>query len=496
MAPAVKGGLAAAGVALAVGAVTLNRTLVGVFYDDGLYTGLALALAGGQGYVHPHLPGAPAAVHYPPVYPLVLAPLVGLFPLHAAALAGKVLNLLLGALGAGLVAWHAVRVNLLGLDPTRAVSRWLAPAVVAATAMAIPVLAVQSVLFSEPLFAVLLATAIIAADRGAAPWLTGLAVALALLTRSIAIAACAGIAASWLVRREPWPRIRAALLPAVAAAVLWGAWVLTHADGIDPAIGLNYGSYGEHLRQAGLAPLAHAPDIARPLAALTLGWIPWRWVYDVCTIAAIGIGLYGITILARRSAIGYTLACYLLVLALWPEVPDRFLWAVLPWLALAWPAGAVALWRRPGGAVRIPVAALAAFMVVGYAVYEARGLAGRWWAGQSEAIAANFAELLPAVAALPADAVLATDNEALVWLYTRRRTVPLYLFAWRGGELVEPDPAAHRAFLERQGVTHVLLAAARGGSARELRALMHTYPGWLAGMSSWAGGRGLFVVTP
>ena len=62
-----KGGLAAAGVALAVGALALNRALIGVFYDDGLYAGLATALAHGSGYVHPHLPGTPAAVHDPPL---------------------------------------------------------------------------------------------------------------------------------------------------------------------------------------------------------------------------------------------------------------------------------------------------------------------------------------------------------------------------------------------------------------------------------------------
>ncbi|HEX4573810.1 MAG TPA: hypothetical protein VH158_01670, partial [Gemmatimonadales bacterium] len=56
--------LAVGGVALVAGAVTLNHNLVGVFYDDGLYAGLATALAHGMGYVHPHLPGTPAAVHF------------------------------------------------------------------------------------------------------------------------------------------------------------------------------------------------------------------------------------------------------------------------------------------------------------------------------------------------------------------------------------------------------------------------------------------------
>ena len=61
-------------VALGGGALALNHQLVGVFYDDGLYAGIAYALSHGLGYVHPHLPGHPAVVHYPPLFPLVLAP--------------------------------------------------------------------------------------------------------------------------------------------------------------------------------------------------------------------------------------------------------------------------------------------------------------------------------------------------------------------------------------------------------------------------------------
>jgi hypothetical protein len=63
----VKAGLATAAATLAVGLLTLNQALVGVFYDDGLYAGLATALASGLGYVHPNLPGLPGAVHYPPL---------------------------------------------------------------------------------------------------------------------------------------------------------------------------------------------------------------------------------------------------------------------------------------------------------------------------------------------------------------------------------------------------------------------------------------------
>jgi len=485
----VKGGLAAAGVALAVGALALNKSLVGVFYDDGLYAGIATALAHGVSYVHPHLPGSPAAVHYPPLYPAVLAPLFGVLSVSAAAVVAKVLNLLLAAVAAGLIAWHAARTEL--LDP--GAPRWLTPALVAAAAIAIPVLATQSVLFAEPLFAVLLAAAVILADRGGSPWLIGTAAALALLTRSIGVAAGAGIACFLLERRTPWRVALKVLAPLAVAAAAWGLWVVTHERGIDPALGLNYGSYGEILRQAGLSALGvSAPDLPRPLEVITLGWIPVRWLYHVTAAATLGVGLYGLALLTRRSAVGFTLVFYLAILAIWPYPPDRFLWAVLPWLALAWAVGALALWRLRW--TRVPVALLVAALVGGYASYEIRGLAGGWAGTQAVAISDNFKELIPVIAGLPDSAVVASDDEALVWLYTHRTSVPFYLERYLGRETLRPTPAEHRAYLERMGVTHVLLASATSPSAGELRGLIQAYPGWLAAVYRWSGGRWLFAV--
>jgi hypothetical protein len=350
------------------------------------------------------------------------------------------------------------------------------------------------VLFAEPLFGVLLAAAVIAADRGGSPWLIGGAAALALLTRSIGVAAGAGIVCFLFARRVPLRTLGVMVLPVGVAALVWGFWVVTHEKGIDPALAMNYSSYGVVLRETGLSALGtSAPDLPRPLEALTLGWIPVPWIYHILATAMLGIGLYGLALLSRRSAIGFTLVFYLLILAMWPYPPDRFLWAVLPWLALAWAVGALAIWRR-WGRFRIPVALLAALLAGGYLQYEARGLADRWWEKQGRAISTNFAALLPVIAELPSGAVVATDDEALVWLYTRRTAVPLYLESYRGREIVRPTPPEHRAYLERMGVTHVLLASATSPSAGELRNVMEAYPGWLTGIYRWSGGRWLFEV--
>jgi hypothetical protein len=486
----VKTGLVTAAATLAVGLLTLNQALVGVFYDDGLYAGLATAMGSGHGYVHPNLPGMPAAVHYPPLYPVLLMPFFGALSVKSAAIAGKVLNALLSAGAAGLIAWHVAKTELLGPR----IPRWVAGAVVFVSAIAIPVLATQGVLFAEPLFSVLLVVAVIAADRSTSPWVAGAAGALALLTRSIGIAVIAGILCFLLLHRAPRRVLAAVVLPGVIAALAWGLWVVTHARRIDPALALGYGTYFAHVSQAGLSAIAvNVPDMSRPLEALAFGWIPVRWLYGILATTSLGIGLYGLWLVSRRSAIGIALVFYFIILAIWPHPPDRFLWAVLPWLAILWVVALFELWRRWPRA-RIPVAVLAALVVGGYLHYEYRGFSGRWWDAQARAISANFAELLPVVQNLPDSAVLATDDEALVWLYSRRLSVPFYLESYRGREPIRPTPAEHRAYLERMGVTHVLLASATSPSAIELRGLLGAYPSLFTAIYRWPDGRWLFAV--
>jgi hypothetical protein len=421
--------------------------------------------------------------------------LFGLLPVEAAALAGKILNVVLGAVAAGLATFHAARQRLLG----ERAPAWVPAAVVAAAAIAIPVLTVQAVLFAEPLFATLLALAFLAGDRTpqgpAGRWAlpAGILVALALLCRSIGIAAAGGVVLYLAIaRRSPRAAIVAAV-PALAAGAGWAAWVVLHRDGIDPALVANYGSYTATLGEAGLAGvLARLRDLARPLAALTIGWVPGGAPRAIVGAAALLVGAIGLAVLARRSSAGFMLAAYVAILAAWPYPPDRFLWAILPWLALAWAAGAAALWdRRP---TRAAAATVTAVLVVGYAQYQVRGLMGRWWEVAARDISSNFSELLPAVRELPREAIVATDDEALVWLYTGRRAVPFHLFAHRDGAVVSPDQASHRAYLERQGVTHVLLASPSGESAVVLRKLMQAYPAWLVPARRWEGGRWLFAV--
>jgi len=52
----------------------------------------------------------------------------------------------------------------------------------------------------------------------------------------------------------------------------------------------------------------------------------------------------------------------------------------------------------------------------------------------------------------------------------------------------------YRAYLERQGVTHLLLAPGRADGARDLERLSAAYPGWLRPIRRWPGGGALFAV--
>src|SRR6185436_3223086 len=70
----------AAALTLAAALVAIDPLPVGVFYDDAQYLILAKALASGDGYRFINLPGAPAATHFPPGYPLLLALLWKLSP--------------------------------------------------------------------------------------------------------------------------------------------------------------------------------------------------------------------------------------------------------------------------------------------------------------------------------------------------------------------------------------------------------------------------------
>jgi hypothetical protein len=489
---------AAAAVAVAtVVALNLTTTLVGVFYDDGIYLSLAKALAEGHGYHLLYLPGTPAAVHYPFLYPLFLAALWKLAPLFPGNVAVfKAANAVLLGLGAGLL--------VLYLGGRTAARPWRLAVLVAAAATALPLVTVASVLFAEPLFLVLLVAACWAGDAARdaesrrSAWLlaavAGFLAGLAALARSLGITAVVGIPLSLALARRP----RAAVVTLAAASVClapWLVWVARHRGDVDPAILAGYGTYGALLAQAGWAALspANVADLLRPIGAVALapfhGWLRLFLGIPALALVAAGFG----PLLRRSGALGWTLLIYVAVLVAWPVGPDRFLWAAWPFLAVAFFAGAMQMAERARSAApavrdagRWAVVLTVLAVVGGYVFYQVRGYVRGDAAGLGRGISATVSQLLPWVRErTPPDAVVAGEDEALLWLYTGRRAVPSYVWRYRGRADESLGPDSLKAWLDRAHVSYVLLGSAGSDAAPTINQLLGRYPGYLHLAQMW-----------
>jgi hypothetical protein len=499
----------AAGAGLAVGLVVaaqLTGSMVGVFYDDGIYLALARSLVEGHGYRLLYLPGAPGAVHYPFLYPLFLAALWKLAPAFPANLVMfKAANAALLGLAAALL--------VLYLDRRLAQPTWRLAVLVAAAATALPLVTVATVLFAEPLFLVALVGACWAGDaaRDAATrrraWLlaaaAGLLAGAAALTRSLGVSVVAAIPLSLALARRP----RAALIAAAAAGLCvapWLLWVVHHRGEVDPALVAGYGTYTDLLRQAGWAALSPAGirDLLRPIGAVALA--PFGgWFRVFLGVPALVLVVAGFDPLLRRApALGWTLLGYGVVVVVWPYGPDRFVWAAWPFLAIAFLAGANLVMARARAAApaiasvgRWCVATTVLLVVVGYGFYQVRGYVRGDATRLQRGISTTMTDLLPWVRqSTPADAVVAGEDEALLWLYAGRRAVPSYVWRYRGRGDESLGPDSLRAWFDRAGVTHVLLSGPGSEAAPTLNQLLGRYPGYLRIVRVWPGAAVAFAV--
>lgn len=457
--------------ALGVFAVALwaqHPGLVGVFYDDGVYVVLAKALAEGQGYANIHLPGAPPGVHFPPLYPLMLSVLWRLWPsfpdnvtlfrlFDSAALAGA----------AWIVAAHARRHGVAGA--------WASVALPLGF-LAFPLLTIVGVRFSEPLFLLLAAGAVSLADRRDATPTTALAAGalagLATLTRSVGVAAIAGVAVGVFLhggRRTA----AAAAVASLAVVTPWMLWAAGHRAGVDERLVANYGTYLQDLRQTGLGGLITGLNfgVLSPVTRLAFpplsDWVRWPLAAGLMC----GVGGGGVLVARRVPALVATLGVYLAMVAVWPFAPDRFVWIMLPWFALLLAAGLS--WAAGKGTVlRATTGALLIVLATGYLRVEAISLGTRGFAATALGISRPFVVLTRSVAAeLPDDAVIASADEALLYLYTGRQAVPSHLFRW-DGRARQPLPLDETVdYFCGAGVTHLALTGRAEDAAPIVAAL-------------------------
>lgn len=465
-------GIAPKAVALVVFAAALwaqADALVGVFYDDGIYVVGAKALATGSGYRNIHLPGAPPIVHYPFLYPVLLSFLWRLWPAFPQNVA---LFALFDATALAAAAWivtaHARRLGM---------PAWLAGAVTAIGFTAFPLLTIAGLRLSEPLFLALAAGAIAAADRdnAAVPQaaIAGLLAGIATLARSIGIAVIAGVVIAFLVRRERRAAAVAAV-SAVAATLPWVLWIASHPPVADPALAGNYGTYFSEARQAGISGMLEGLDLRAfgALGRLVLPALPGPvWYAGGALLLAIVVTGAAATF-RRTPALTTSLGLYVLVASVWPYAPHRFMWITIPWFALLLTAGCTYAWRRgrPGRAAVLVAVALVAW---GFGPRQVASLSQRGFAATTEGISQSFRVLVGSIREeMPASAVVAVEDEALIYLYTGRTTVPSYVFRWRGRgtEPLGPDTAA--AFYCRAQVTHIALTGLAAQTAPPVAGLL------------------------
>jgi hypothetical protein len=481
---------AALGVAMfAVAMWAQTSALVGVFYDDGIYTVLAKALAEGRGYHYIHLPGAPPAVHYPILYPLVLSVLWRIWPAFPANVA---LFQLFDSAALGAAAW-VVAVQARAWGAPRLVQFLFIPAAF----LAFPLLTIVGVRFSEPFFLALSVGAVACADREdnglKSVVLAGILAGLATLTRSIGVAVIVGVVAGLWIRRG----YRSAL-PALAAAgamvVPWFVWVSLHAQEVDPRIAANYGSYAAASRQAGIAGILAGLDMRAfgPPARLLLP-APTPWIWQILAVMLFAALVWGATRVAPRApSLASTLLLYVGVVTFWPFTPDRFMWIMLPWMFALAGWGIVAAWQR-GGGFRWGAAILGLAIIVGYVPREARSLAYRSFAATAEGISLPSHLLLPSIKSGVTDsAVVAAEGEALVYLYTGRQSVPNALFKWKGRASESLPPEESVKFLCDSRVNYIALSGASSDGAPVVAHLMETRPQALHQLFKVSGGPALY----
>jgi hypothetical protein len=427
-------------VALGIAIAAIPNWPVGVFQDDGIYVILGKSLAAGEGYRYTNLPGAPYATHYPPGYPLLLALLWRIapeFPQNIAVFTFTNAGLLavaayatfrfahgrlgLGALGAGIVA-------------------------VAGTA-SVPALSFGVFVLSEPLFMALLLPTLMLAERAAerGEWreaaLAGVAGGVLAMVRTTGMFVVPALILVLLVRRRWVPAIGAATACA-AFVVPWNLWVAANGAAIPRALIGKYGPYdtwlADAVRARGLPFVWEVVERnAQSLYGMTWAMFgggsgsPTVLHLPVAICAALVLAA-GARRLARRAPVSaWFLVAYMALVMVWPFEPVRFVWALLPIFGAMFALGVAAVvdWKPASalpGLARLAAVGVCATLVAGFAAYNLAGVRQQWGNAVPRQTAARATPVVEWVRAFtrPTD-VIAMEDDALIYLYTGRKGIPV-----------------------------------------------------------------------
>jgi hypothetical protein len=425
-----------AALALAVGLAIVDALPVGVVADDSFYVILARALASGEGYRYLNVPGHPAATHFPPGYPALLALLSFVAPAFpASVVAFKALNAAFLAAASVLVA-RLLRTRV-GLS-----TGWSA-AVGAVTAVSVPLLILSNLVLSEMCFLAVALGLLLALERlvdePAPAWrvlLLGAAIGACALVRTHGVVLVPA-AAIVLVARRRW-RDAVLLAPTAIGCLLpWHIWTARHGDTLpSPMLGM-YDSYAawwmRGLRTIGpsmiTATIAKTTSETSGMLAVLFSPMRGAAAHAVTLVALAGLTVAAIAAAWRRVPVTLlVLAGYLAIVVVWPFQTARFVWTVWPLLLALVAIGGWTALGRPSWRVPLRVALAAAFVwvAIGYGAYELRGIRGQWWSSIPRANTPRIATAVRWVAAKTSpDEVVATDYEGAVYLYTGRHALPI-----------------------------------------------------------------------
>jgi hypothetical protein len=323
----------------------------------------------------------------------------------------------------------------------------LAVAVGLVTAVSVPLLFLGAMLLSELTFLALLLFVLPSlerlADEPAPLWRAaalGVAVGACALVRTHGMV-LAPAAALVLVSRGRWREAATLAAAALVTVLPWQQWSGHHAGALAAPLQGSYGSYGGWWRQGyeEYGPAIFARTLERTLpqtwAVFSVLFSPLRHPAARVATGALLVAATAMAVRAHWRRVPVSLVFllgYLVILELWPGPPARMLWGMWPLFLMLFAAGLRELQRlaRPRAPiVRLAAAAVAVWLVGGYAVYESRGIRGRWWETVPRA-------LTPSILGVVAwtrentrpDDLVATDAEGSVFLYTGRRTVPVRAF--------------------------------------------------------------------
>lgn len=463
---------------LAVAVLVITPQPAGVFWDDGVYLASARSLALGDGYRFANLPGAPSAVHFPPLWPALLAIIWRMVPDFPSNMNWfRLVNPVLAAIGAGLACAYAIRV--LRLPPL------VAAIATTSFALLLPVLVLASVLFAEPLFFCLVITALFATHRATrdggarAACVAGAVVGIATLVRSTGIVLVPAMGIGLLLARRNREAAIATIV-ALLAILPWQLWSAAHLHELAGPLRGNYGPYlswfADAVRERGAVFVAavarqNVASFERTVAIVffPIGLRELRplLVALVTVVVVLGLG----ALWKRAPVLVLFLLAYAAVIIVWPFAPDRFAWAVWPIVGIVLAAGGNLAWgianrddaprgdrRAAGLLVTVTVLAMA-----GGVFYTARGISRGWG---DVAQRRNADRLLPVVdwvrANTPVTAVVACDGEPLVHLYTGRRVVPVHILSpdeYLAGTPIEQGADDLRRLIRAGGADFAVLSA-------------------------------------